>query len=116
MYTAAAAALSGDARGWRVPGKDDWDRLVKELGGPAAAYTALAPGGSLHFDGYPGGFRDTDGTFNVTSSAFFWMQTPVPGADEQYVATLSGSSSTVVTNNSFDPKIAIAVRYVRDAA
>lgn len=58
--------------GWRLPGKKDWDNLIKRLGEESAA-TELKMGGRTGFNALMAGVRYDYGNYNhINENAYFW--------------------------------------------
>lgn len=60
--------------GWHLPSKEEWETLLKDLGGQGStAYSQMIPGGSSGFFALFGGWRYNGGNFgSVGSGANFW--------------------------------------------
>lgn len=116
--------------GWRLPGKDDWERLIEFVGGedsagvllratttwshPAAGAPALIPG----LDEYGFGVLSTGEMdrkrfyVNVGQSAVFWSSSEKDDANAYYF--LVGYSSTKAEIESGDKRDYKAVRCVKE--
>lgn len=83
------AAKKACPEGWRLPTKEEWEKLATYYGGgyfegitqqtfgdPAEVYKALIEGGESGFNANKGGYRLNNGTFHyIGKDGFYWAET-----------------------------------------
>jgi|GEM_PF-2440784 len=119
-------ALNVAPPGWHLPSDAEWSTLVNYLGGDALAggkikgalfwreYYCDSNSNSSGFTAYPGGMANLEGSsFSyVLSNAYWWSSTPV-GTSNASGKDLP-ACNTVIINSSFDRRVGLSVRCVRD--
>lgn len=68
LYTWEAAKAGCAEIGWQLPSKEDWQALLDSYGDEKQAYDALIEGGGSGFAALLGGYRGTDGNYNLLGS------------------------------------------------
>ena len=123
--------------GWHVPTAEEWTSLVEFLGGKdIASYKMKSLEGweeskdkddkiqngngdnSSKFNGLPGGYRNSDGSFfNIRNGAFFWSATE-NDFNTAWYRSLFISNGNVYRNNFFyiynNKSVGASVRCLRD--
>lgn len=67
--------------GWRLPSKEDFENLLKNVGGSGSnAYQALMEGGSSGFNALMGGWRSSNSNFKNLGDRGYWW------SSSQYIA------------------------------
>ncbi len=119
-------ALTVAPPGWHLPSDSEWTTLVNYLGGNAVAGGTMKGflfwkdfycdtiTNSSGFSAYPGGMANIEGSsFSVIlSHAYWWSNTPV-GTSNASGKDLP-ACSTAIVNSSFDRRVGLSVRCVRD--
>lgn len=111
--------LLGD--GWRLPGKEEWQRLV-ELYGPVTkdsvetrkkAFSSLLYNGNSQFNALLGGGRDPDGNYaRKEAHGFYWTATSFNDSTAWFSNFAKGSQSLYIQNDGEKP-MAFSIRCVR---
>jgi uncharacterized protein (TIGR02145 family) len=123
LYTWESAqqgcSLLGD--GWRLPAKDEWQRLA-ELYGPVTndsvetrkkAYFPLLYTGNSQFNAVLGGGRDPDGHYTRKEAhGFYWTATSFDSSTAGFANFAKGSQSLYLQNDGEKPG-AFSVRCVK---
>jgi len=112
--------------GWHIPSDFEWNVLVNTLGGDAIAGGMMKEMDTLrwnapnlgatnlcNFLALPGGFRGTQGGFNVRGQQGFWWTCSKADADRAYSRSLS-KEDTYISAAAADMNIGYSVRCVRD--
>lgn len=117
--------------GWHVPTKDDWERLIRALGGPYEAGKHLKEAGNAHwikynftadnssgFTGLPGGWRTPNAIFATAGArAFLWSTSSTwfgTNINSPLAWELFDDSSEFTTFNALDKKSGYSVRCTKD--
>lgn len=109
--------------GWRLPGDEDWEALIKAYGTAKEAYEALIAGGSSGFEAQLGGYADNHENFDgLDSLGNYWSATPAvsregkaEGGSHNYAQfALNQGSGSVTTGANYPDDFLVSVRYVRD--
>ena len=115
--------------GWRIPVDEDWEKLIKQLGGDDVAggklkatdttywrspNTVAAKGTS--FTALPGGERDPGGGFYYLGESSFWWSTTEIGTDNDnaWSLRLNYGASNVYRSSTNKKDLGFAVRCLRD--
>jgi len=112
--------------GWHVPTDAEWTTLTTELGGESVAggkmksigthYWSSQSAGTDNSSGFsalPGGFRNTDGSYNnLRNSAAFWRSTEVD-ANSAWSSRLEHNSNDV-SRNSYQKSLGACIRCIKD--
>lgn len=106
---------------WRLPTKDEWQRLAKHFGGAfndssngKDAYIALTAGGASQFNALLSGGGDRNNSFrNVEAHGFYWTATEVNDSIA-YFANFGKGRPALFLQNDGEKYNAFAVRCVKD--
>jgi uncharacterized protein (TIGR02145 family) len=112
--------------GWHIPSDFEWNVLVNTLGGDAIAGGMMKEMDTLrwnapnlgatnlcNFLALPGGYRGTQGGFNVRGQQGFWWTCSKADADRAYSRILS-KEDTYISAAAADMNIGYSVRCIRD--
>lgn len=103
----AASSADNVPEGWRLPTKDDWERLINEVPAHENAFTALQMGGSTGFDATLSGHHSSSGTAGYGEFGAYWNATSKDSASFL-------PQSKAVNPNVHQPDFWVSCRYVRD--
>jgi uncharacterized protein (TIGR02145 family) len=112
-------SLSG---GWRLPTKDDWQRLARHVGGAPedsddsrkAAYAALTIGGRSGFNAMLGGNRNSDGRYaRLEAHGFYWTASESSSSTAWFYNFGKGGLA-LYSQREGDKQMAISVRCVKE--
>jgi uncharacterized protein (TIGR02145 family) len=126
LYTweAAEAACQLAGNGWRLPTREDWKALEAAAGGGSTAgkhlksrtgwtsYSGIENLDTYGFSALPGGYRNTDGSFNFAGISGYWWTAAVlgSGAFVRYMVYINDS----LIESGTDVSVGSSVRCVRD--
>ena len=101
-------------RGWHLPTRDEWEKLIDHLGGDSKkVYSLMKPGGESGFECLFGGERYARGAFNnLNATAHFWSATP--DSDNQVWHCKAGAYTETITMEKADPAFGLSIRFFRD--
>jgi uncharacterized protein (TIGR02145 family) len=112
--------------GWHVPSDAEWEVLGTYLGGDAVAGGPLKETGTAHwispntgatnssgFSALPGGYRDTNGSFNNIGNGGLWWSSTAYGATTSWYLYIFYNSAGVYLFTNFSAD-GFSVRCVRD--
>lgn len=110
-------------KGWHLPSMDEFEALLKAVGGSSVAGVKLkATSGwtengngtdAFGFAALPAGFRDADGLFGFQDScAYFWSTTEVYFANSYFMDMYFRNTSADILGDNKD--IAFSVRCIKD--
>ena len=110
--------------GWHVPSDAEWTTLENNLGGSGVAggkmksttgWTSPNTGAtnSSGFTAFPGGCRNSNGTYDGIGNFGFWWSSSESGSGSAWTRSLYYSVSIVVRSN-FNKRLGFSVRCVRD--
>ena len=94
--------------GWRVPSKDDYDKLLKFLNAHTDYLKVFKP--------LRAGFRKEDGTFSLMDEkALFWSATEMTGQGECYVEFSDGNERGLHKCGGMVQNDALSLRCIKDS-
>jgi uncharacterized protein (TIGR02145 family) len=124
LYTWYAAKSACQSNGMRLPSDDDWDALVKAVGGESTAGKKLkAKSGwdsnsngtdSYGFSALPGGFRYADGRFDGVGSNGLWWTSTEYSSSNAYLRGMYSGVDYVAGEEDFDKGSGYSVRCIKD--
>ena len=115
-WQVANEACSQLGSAWRLPGNDEWQRMVEAFGGldGKKAYEALIVGGSAKFNVVFGGGRESEsGSYKRKDAhGFYWTSSEI-NANTAWFYNV-GTGGQMVTRHEGEKERALSVRCVRD--
>ena len=106
------ASLSVCPQNWHLPTSDEWEELIKYLGGADIAGKRLKTGGDSGFNAVLGGFSNTGGFQLFNFYGTYWSSTEFSNTHAWYVYFTS--SQDIVTKTYFTKKYELSVRCIHD--
>lgn len=110
--------------GWHIATKDEWVKLIEDVGGYSVAGSKLKENGTTHwsnssvstnesgFTGLGSGFRDNVGVYkNLLLSTGYWSKTP-DGSSNGFYVELDNSNNITIKSDA--KNFGFSVRCVRD--
>ena len=112
--------------GWHVPSNDEWNTLITNLGGYAAAGGKLKETGTVHWNtpntgasnssdytALPGGYRYATGSFfDLKDGGYFWTSTGA--GNNAYSWELFHDDEAIYNSSNNDAKNGYTVRCIKD--
>jgi uncharacterized protein (TIGR02145 family) len=108
------AARKAVPKGWHLPSKEEFETLLKNLGGSdSVAYKQIIPGGISGFNALFGGWRNDNGNFaNVGKDTYFWSKSEYEDENAGYLLVRSGYKKAYLDSNY--KTIGFSVRLLKD--
>ena len=107
------SAMDACPKEWRLPSLEDWEEMVKALGGEDKAFKYLVIGGTSGFDATFAGYRTLKGDFmSLDRAADFWTSTEA-GESNAWLYYLIKKKKDKVFKIIDDKRCGFSVRYVK---
>jgi uncharacterized protein (TIGR02145 family) len=113
--------------GWRIPDSKEWQELINYLGGEAIAGGKMkimntdiwqevieSSSNSSEFSGYPNGYRDDYGNFNLFGNNGYWWSSTEYEQSEMAFSLKISANFTGAYFGTIKKKYGLAVRCLRD--
>jgi uncharacterized protein (TIGR02145 family) len=111
-------------KGWKLPSREDWNKLVTTAGGQKTAGKKLKSKSGWNkngngtndfgFSALPGGLRDSYGSFRFAGNNGTWWTATEDGSDYAYSRIIMGYYDDNVDENDYDKSHGYSVRCVAD--
>jgi uncharacterized protein (TIGR02145 family) len=108
--------------GWRLPGNEEWQQMVKHYGGiigdsdddGKAAFTKLIEGGEAKFNILLSGGRDLDGVYRrIEAHGFYWTSSSTSDSTA-WLYNFGNNLKIINHHNDMEKGRAVAVRCIKD--
>lgn len=101
-------------KGWHLPSKEEWESLMKFLGGKdKEVYEQMKPGGESGFEGLFSGWRFVRGAFNsLGASGYYWTATEESDKKAWFVKMSAYKNRVEIDKG--DKGLGLSVRLFRD--
>jgi uncharacterized protein (TIGR02145 family) len=115
--------------GWHIPTDAEWTKLTDTLGGTSVAGGKMKEAGTLHwpspntgatnsseFTGLPGGYRNSNGAFDLFSNnfGFWWTSSQLVNPSTSALERVLQHNANSINRGSVSKNYAFSVRCVKD--